>query len=570
MKQLIKNYTFDKTAKTITFADFVGPIRKERILLVTNTATGTIIYNFADATKLGTVSGNVLTLAYDTTAMSNTDPLQIFYDPLPSDNIHESVQAIGTEQVTWRRNFNTVGPPNTSYWTTVIGAGQTAAQTAGNLVITTGTTANATTSVTSKQTFTLPFRVQFTTMLSQRIANQSFYLEMVNSTGDTYAGYLLDGVTATSQKATSANGGFGVTASSVATNTTASNVVFELDARAEALDWNDVAANSAGTKTNRVRRTDNILDPQEEYFLRIRVVNGSTAPASNTTLTIGGVLVQDSTKFVAEIAGGRQTSSVAESIPAYITGSVGIGVSQGSGQNATAWSAAGFGGFLVTDVASGVITSTGTSATITPGAVANIGTYGMSFSYVVTAASGTNPTLDVVIQESSDNGTAWTDLYHFPRITAVGTYTTPIIKPSFGTRYRYVQTVTGTSPSFTRAINRIQHSQTGIILRNFWNRTIVPNTLNSVTPTYDVEGTKVMQLLVTMGAITTTAPTFIVEGSEDGTTFYPLPGSSYTPVANSTDGIYIMNVIPKFARVRVSSAGVAATLVALNLKAMED
>ena len=79
MKILVGNYTFNKTAKTVTFTD-IATIALERILIITNVTTGDIIYNFADPTKGGTVDTNVLTLEYDTSAMSNSDKLQIFYE----------------------------------------------------------------------------------------------------------------------------------------------------------------------------------------------------------------------------------------------------------------------------------------------------------------------------------------------------------------------------------------------------------------------------------------------------------------------------------------------------------
>lgn len=79
MKTLITSYLFDASAKTITFLDY-SSILLESVLLITNVTDNLIIYNFAVSGKGGTVSGNVLTLVYDTTAMADTDDLQIFYD----------------------------------------------------------------------------------------------------------------------------------------------------------------------------------------------------------------------------------------------------------------------------------------------------------------------------------------------------------------------------------------------------------------------------------------------------------------------------------------------------------
>lgn len=79
MKTKVNNYIFSASAKTITFGDYAA-IELERILLITNVTDNIIIYNFADSTKGGTVSGNVLTLAYDTSTMANSDKLLIYYD----------------------------------------------------------------------------------------------------------------------------------------------------------------------------------------------------------------------------------------------------------------------------------------------------------------------------------------------------------------------------------------------------------------------------------------------------------------------------------------------------------
>lgn len=81
MKVLVTNYTFNAATRAITFTDYAGPgITLERIFVVSNVTDGLLIFNFADAGVTGTVATNVLTLAYDTTSMSNTDKLCIIYD----------------------------------------------------------------------------------------------------------------------------------------------------------------------------------------------------------------------------------------------------------------------------------------------------------------------------------------------------------------------------------------------------------------------------------------------------------------------------------------------------------
>lgn len=77
MKKLITVYTFTPSAKTILFRE---NITLSQVLLITNIRTNTIIYNFADPALGGTLSGRLLTLNYDTSAMLAGDPLQIFVE----------------------------------------------------------------------------------------------------------------------------------------------------------------------------------------------------------------------------------------------------------------------------------------------------------------------------------------------------------------------------------------------------------------------------------------------------------------------------------------------------------
>jgi hypothetical protein len=216
----------------------------------------------------------------------------------------------------------------------------------------------------------------------------------------------------------------------------------------------------------------------------------------------------------------------------------------------------------VADVASAAITTTATVAAITPA-------LGISYqvNIPVTVVSGTNPTMDVRIEESDDGGTNWFTVHDFPRITAVGIYRSPLI-PVNGNRVRYVQTIAGTTPSFTRAINRLQSNYPALPVRQLIDRTIAPNTGNSVTPvllTRDCGNST--QLVVNMGAITTTAPQFQLEGSDDfGATWYAI-GAPLTGVASSTVQQTVNSINAAAIRVRVSTAGSGATLGYVMMKA---
>ena len=69
-------YTFNPTTRTITFINGYYP-KQEEILLIVNLHGNKLIYNFACENEGGTLSGNVLTLVYNTTTMSSTDKLMI-------------------------------------------------------------------------------------------------------------------------------------------------------------------------------------------------------------------------------------------------------------------------------------------------------------------------------------------------------------------------------------------------------------------------------------------------------------------------------------------------------------
>jgi hypothetical protein len=209
---------------------------------------------------------------------------------------------------------------------------------------------------------------------------------------------------------------------------------------------------------------------------------------------------------------------------------------------------------IVTDIASGAITTTATSAAITP----SNNNLSAEFNVIVTAVSGTNPTLDVVVQESDDTGTNWFDIYHFPRITATGQYRSPLI-PLVGNRYRYVRTITGTSPSFTMSLNRQQSNSFLPLQRQFFDRTLVVNTISSVTPSFFTEGCKDLNVVVSMGAVTTLAPVLVLEISPDNTNFVQV-GADIMTAASTNNLLQVSSALARFARVRVKTAGSGATL----------
>ena len=207
---------------------------------------------------------------------------------------------------------------------------------------------------------------------------------------------------------------------------------------------------------------------------------------------------------------------------------------------------------LVVDVTSAALTTTTSTAAITP-------TFGAAYKVQVpvTAVTGTTPTLDIGIEESVDTGVNWYRVYDFPRITATGSYMSPTI-PMTGNRLRYVQTVGGTTPSFTRAVNRLQSSWTGAErIKQIFDRAVSLTTLNATTGVLYAEGTSNIQLVINIGTATT-PPQLTLQASEDNVNWFDV-GTALTAVASSTVQLTVPNFSAKFIRARVSTIG--ATVV---------
>ena len=100
------------------------------------------------------------------------------------------------------------------------------------------------------------------------------------------------------------------------------------------------------------------------------------------------------------------------------------------------------------------------------------------------------------------------------------------------------------------------------------DRTINTNTLNSTTVNLDTRdcGNRA-QLVVNVGAITTTAPAIQMEGSDDnGASWYTI-GAPLTAVASSTVQLTVTDINAALMRARVSTAGVGVTAGYVMIKA---
>lgn len=186
-KQIVKNYTFNAAAKQITFIDY-DTVTLERVLLITNASTNQPIYVFNHSGFGGSVTGNVLTLDYDTSAMSNSDPLQIIYEAKTGDPHDNQKELAGNVREKVRYNFDpTSGQSDFDVTKPASDIIRNDGNNAGSSyleIIKSVANANQTV-LLSKKTFKMPFFVRAGLTLSQRIQGEefAFCLVGVDSTG---------------------------------------------------------------------------------------------------------------------------------------------------------------------------------------------------------------------------------------------------------------------------------------------------------------------------------------------------------------------------------------------------
>ena len=270
----------------------------------------------------------------------------------------------------WRAGFDKTvaanGVDTNNFTLITAGTGHAVAQTNGSLTIQAGTTARSEAIVRSVETMSGDFNLRYFATLSQRIANNNFFVEAVDVIGDglsytissatvlvvtipsnpftsanvgqsmfvgafsgtgtflsgrytiasvsgnnvtfTVSGFaagtgtcslfgwnyhhvLYSGTTATSALYDTQRNGWAIGDGTVTINTTASGHAGTLavsNATAVYLDQIGTTA-TALELTQRASRVRNIADQETNLYVQLRSANGSTAPATSTTLTIGYV-----------------------------------------------------------------------------------------------------------------------------------------------------------------------------------------------------------------------------------------------------------------------------------------
>lgn len=418
-----------------------------------------------------------------------------------------------------------------------VGTGMAVNQSAGNLVITTGTTANAEVTIRSVASFSGALTLKDVVTLSQRIANNNFFVELVDVVGDGLAYTIVNAttvdVTLTAHGYTAANvgqrmdigcitGAAGVPMEAVIasipnantirftvagwpatgsgtcsltgwnkvelnyTGTSATAVNFNTRRRgwqntAVAATINTTAAaqmgivnvengvasladkviTSAGVISNRASWDTNIPRTNETLFLQIRARNGTVAPASTTTWTVGMLRVEDYVPTQVSLVSTR-VQSIQNSAPVSVIGTVPVSgtVAVSSATLAAATVRAGFvagAGIWFDDSSTNLgvsATFTGTSrdltVTATATAMANAATYAQEMR--LSAESDVAGTL--WLEVSRDN-TNWRRVKSVATtaVTGGGQYAEIVHRPSW--RYARVGFTNGATAQARFTINSL-------------------------------------------------------------------------------------------------------------------
>jgi len=217
-------------------------------------------------------------------------------------------------------------------WVSGVGSGGSITLSGGVLTLGSGVQASSETFILSREVFSIPFRLSIGLTLSQRIANQEFYVELVSvdeTTGEVdgkhSAALLFDGTSVTLGKYSVQNSGLTPLVSATSTlPTTASGGLYEIEPFADECWFHGGTLDATSGRAYSYRRHQQIPDPNALYKIRLRWKNGAIAPASNTNAAIQFVAVQDYAELTAEITAGRGQSAAGQGIATTVVGTVAI------------------------------------------------------------------------------------------------------------------------------------------------------------------------------------------------------------------------------------------------------
>ena len=257
---------------------------------------------------------------------------------------------IGNSRTKIRDEFPTGGLKSALWDLIATGAGMTV--TTGNgttgsyLLIASGTTINSETIIRSKDIVSLPARLAAFVTASQRIANQEFFVELIEvdasgvpvvgtaqtnaGTSPNHASVKFDGTTATNALVTvrSGNAPEFVSAANTIVTTVATGTgpnffpagMVELQVTGEHVQLLQAAIDVTTAATVARRITQAAPDPEALYKLQIRARNLGTAPASSTDWRVHAIRLFDYARLDVSVIGGPGHGAAGSSVPVNVSG----------------------------------------------------------------------------------------------------------------------------------------------------------------------------------------------------------------------------------------------------------
>lgn len=242
----------------------------------------------------------------------------------------------------YREAFADLGPVPTR-WSGAIGAGMAASVTSAGLVVTTGTTPGAVTTLTLDESAATPaLQAIVVAQLSQKIANCSVFIEVVDSDATQVAAWCISGNDSTNAataryEVLNTTPGNSAAARMRSGEATVATAVTSLQGYEIELTPQETRFYTRVPDSTNGRSTGNVFnsvspDPQDSYKIRLRFVNGATDPASSTTVTVRSALLIDYSELTAELTGARGGTTPDNALPVLIAGGT-VGVN-GAGSSA--------------------------------------------------------------------------------------------------------------------------------------------------------------------------------------------------------------------------------------------
>jgi hypothetical protein len=244
---------------------------------------------------------------------------------------------VKSTQKKWKADFSGSALDTTKWEPVQTGSGHSITVTGGELTINTGTTINTETIIRSRDYFTIPFKSLFGFYVSQKIANQEFWMEVVSvdpntglPDGKEQAAWRIAG----NDNLTTTNGVYVVQTSSMtalASTSSAINAVtaysmLEIEAFADECWFHARNMDNVSGRTASYVRHQSIPNPNAYYKVQLRAKNLGTAPASTTAYKFNFVNVVDYAELTAEITAGRGNTAVGQAIATQVLNTPNVAV----------------------------------------------------------------------------------------------------------------------------------------------------------------------------------------------------------------------------------------------------